>query len=132
MRRLADRFDDSVGANLRRASRIAILGPNHLEIILPASYDLARKACERPEVQTRIEGALLEITGKTFAVRFRLDSAPPERERERPPNVESRSRRVDEPEDTLVKEVAEKFGIEGWRVQELLQPLITESSTQES
>jgi hypothetical protein len=32
---------------------------------------------------------------------------------------EVRTRRVDDPEDILVKEVTEKLGIQGWRVQEL-------------
>ncbi len=131
LRRLADSFDDSVGNNLRRANALAITGPNQLEIILPASYDLARKVCERPEVQTRIEGALRKITGKSLAFRFRLDAPASGSVSSPAPHAEVRTRRVDEPEDTLVKEVAEKFGIQGWTVQELLKPVVSETSHQE-
>jgi hypothetical protein len=115
----ARRMTDTVGANLRRATRSAIVGPNHLEIYLPAGYDLARKACERPEVQSRIEAALGEITGESVSVRFLLEAEEASRAGPKAGN-EARARRVDEAEDALVKEVAEKFGIQSWRVQELL------------
>jgi DNA polymerase-3 subunit gamma/tau len=115
---LIQRLDETMGANLRRATRSAICGPNRLEIFLPASYDLARRSCERPEVQSRIEAVLHEVTGQPVGVRFQLDAASDGPSVPARPS-EMRTRRVDDPEDTLVKEVAERFGIQGWRVQEV-------------
>jgi DNA polymerase-3 subunit gamma/tau len=116
---LVEKMNDAVGTNLRRATRSAISGPNRLEIFLPASYDLALKACERPEVQSRIEAALRELTGQGVSVRFVLDGNNPAPSPPTRPMSEVRTRRVDDPEDILVKEVTEKLGIQGWRVQEL-------------
>jgi hypothetical protein len=125
--RLAERFADQTGTTLRRAIRGAIFGPNGLEIVLPASYDLARKACERPEVQSQIEAALREITGQPVVVRFRLEEPST-----KPGSVaDPKIRRVDIAEDIIVKEVAEKFGVQEWRVQELLIPAVTSTADRE-
>jgi hypothetical protein len=127
---LANRLGDSIGPNLRRAVSSAIFGPNHLEIILPARYDFAKKACERPEVQSRIEDVLGEITGQPVTVRFRLESVSTTTNPAKP-IAEPKIKPVVAPEDQLVKEVAEKFGIEGWRVHELASLAADDSSAQE-
>jgi len=122
--RLVEEFPDQTGSTLRRASRSAIFGPNHLEIVLPASYDMGRRACERPEVQSRIEAALEKVTGQSVKVRFRLEDSS-ESPAPKPSASEPKTRRVEEPEDQLVKDVAEKFGVQEWRVQELPMPALT-------
>lgn len=127
---LSNRLPDTIGANLRRAVSSAIFGPNHLEIVLSTSYDFAKKACERPEVQARIEDTLETLTGQSVSIRFRLEaSAQPAAITN--PVAEPKMKRIDDPEDVLVKEVAEKFGIEGWRVQEIAVADPAESSAQE-
>lgn len=126
---LASQLIDSIGANLRRSTRSAISGPNRLEIFLPASYDLARKSCERPEVLSKIEATLLQITGQPVSVRFQLEAPTGAKKAVVKPAAEVKTRRVDEPEDALVKEIAEKFGIEGWRVQELISRAESDSET---
>lgn len=127
---LSQRLPDTIGANLRRAVSSAIFGPNRLEIVLPTSYDFAKKACERPEVQSRIEDALEQLTGQPVSIRFRLEASSQPTAVSKPV-AEPKIKRVDEPEDVLVKEVAEKFGIEGWRVQEIVGADPAESSAQE-
>src|SRR5581483_4201327 len=53
--KLTARFNDIVGTYLRQVVSTAIFGPNQLEFSFPAHYDLGRKACEKPEVLTRLE-----------------------------------------------------------------------------
>jgi DNA polymerase-3 subunit gamma/tau len=64
----------------RRATAIAISGPNRLAISFPASYTSSRSYCQRPAQRQEIESALAAVVGETVRVEFREASeasAPP-------------------------------------------------------
>ena len=117
---LQEAFPDMTGTSLRLVSSTAITGPNLLEFSFPVSYDIHRRACERPEVLSRIESVIKQLTGETIRLKFRLSespAAPPPVSPATP--VPPRAKMVAEPTDPLVAEVGRVFGIEAWRMQEL-------------
>jgi DNA polymerase-3 subunit gamma/tau len=64
----------------RRATAVAISGPNRLAISFPASYTSSRSYCQRPAQRQEIEAALAAVVGETVRVEFREASeasAPP-------------------------------------------------------
>jgi hypothetical protein len=120
--RLIARFHDITGTYLRHVVSTAIFGPNQLEFSFPVEYDLGRKACEKPEVISRIESALLDITGRP--VRLRLKSvagAVVNGPAAAQPTAAPTARRaaIEDPDDPLVKEVGRVFGVPAWVVQDL-------------
>ena len=131
---LQDRFSDITGTYLRQAHSSAISGPNALEILFPTRYDLGRRACERPEVLTKLEAALQELTGQPIRLRFRPIAVEAAAEPNRPAAnpTANRRRTVEEPSDPLVAEVGRVFGVELWSVQELLKTWSSESADSES
>jgi len=119
---LRRRFNDITGTYLEQISSSAIFGPNQLEFLFPISYDLSRRACERPEVLARIESAIQELTGQSIRVRFRLceKSSPVSAAPVASPVSMARHRTtVETPSDGLVAEVGRVFGIETWTRQAL-------------
>ncbi len=124
---LRERFRDIVGSSLQQSST-AISGPNQLDFLFHPGYDLGRKACQRPEVVSRIESAISELTGQSIRVRIGVatDATPPPAPVATPVAPVSR-RTVEDPDDPLVQEVARTFGIETWRVQEFAAVAVTET-----
>jgi hypothetical protein len=119
---LIARFNDITGTYLRQVISSAIFGPNHLELCFPAHYDLGRKACEKPEVVSRLEAALAEMAGQPVQLRFRsVQVANPVSAPMPNPVAAGATRRtvVEEPQDPLVQEVGKVFGVPTWLLQEL-------------
>lgn len=118
---LQSQFNDITGNHLRQITSSAIFGPNQLEFVFPTSYDISRRACEQPEVLSRIEAAIEELTGLPIRVRFRLceksQAASPATTAT--PLNKTRHRTVETPSDALVAEVGRVFGIESWTRQDL-------------
>lgn len=118
---LQERFPDITGTYLRQVVSTAIIGPNQLEFLFPMSYDIGRRACEKPEVLSRIEATLKELTGEPVRLRFRMtEQAAPRPQLVASTNViPAKHKTVEDPADPLVAEVGRVFGIETWRVQDL-------------
>ncbi|MGL4553523.1 MAG: DNA polymerase III subunit gamma/tau [Gemmataceae bacterium] len=68
-----------LAVQLGRAGVPASIGPNALAFRFPAAYNREREACQRPEAATRIEQALLKVSGQPWTVRFEVvaDTAAP-------------------------------------------------------
>jgi DNA polymerase-3 subunit gamma/tau len=116
---LRERFRDIVGSSLQQAST-AISGPNQLDFLFHPGYDLGRKACQRPEVVSRIESTIRDLTGQSIRVRIGVatEATPPPAPVAAPAAPVSRRVAVDNPDDPLVQEVSKTFGIETWLKQE--------------
>lgn len=56
---------------LRQTKGIAITGPNQVEILYPANYDLLKQLLSRPENSALIQSALKNLTGETIRVEFK-------------------------------------------------------------
>jgi DNA polymerase-3 subunit gamma/tau len=64
---VASQSEASAG-HLRNASRVAISGPNGLEIVFPARYSFGRTYCQRPETITRLKACLREVVGQDIHI----------------------------------------------------------------
>lgn len=62
---------------LRNASKIAISGPNRLEILFPKSYALSRRFCERPDSCKRLADAIRQVCGQTLDCQVGVDESAP-------------------------------------------------------
>lgn len=122
---LQQQFPDKemTGVYLRQVASLAIIGPNQLELCFPAQYDFGRKACEKPDVISRLELAVRDITGCHVQVRCRtLENVSPKKADaydSKSQVVPGRPRIIEEPQDPLVREVAKTFQVPSWSVQEL-------------
>jgi DNA polymerase III subunit gamma/tau len=124
-RLMLSRLTDMTGTHLAKVVSTAISGPNRLDFSFSASYDIGRKACERPEVQGRLESLVKELTGQDVRIQFRtVVTEVPEAKPQPAQPTNSRRRVVESPEDPLVQEVAKTFGIERWLRQEVLADVV--------
>lgn len=114
---------EMTGVYLRQVASAAIIGPNQLELCFPAQYDFGRKACEKPDVLSRLESAIREITGCHVQVRCRtLENVNPKKTDGyvgKTAALPGRARIIEEPQDPLVQEVAKAFKVPSWSVHEL-------------
>jgi DNA polymerase-3 subunit gamma/tau len=60
--------NDVTANHLRNALRVAISGPNGLEIVFPARYSFGRTFCQRPETLARLRACLREVLGQEISV----------------------------------------------------------------
>ncbi|MBL8851613.1 MAG: DNA polymerase III subunit gamma/tau [Planctomycetaceae bacterium] len=67
---------ESIAGHLRNASRVAISGPNGLEIMLPARYSFSRSFCQRPESLARLESVVEAAAGRRLQCRIVADETP--------------------------------------------------------
>ncbi len=127
---LADRLNDIAGTSVRRASSLAIIGPNVLEFSIPINYDVERKTLERPDTVARLESILAEVVGQPIRVRFRsaeaVGTVPKSAAVAAPVN---RTQIVDEPEDTYLQQVTGVFGVKSWKVKDLVVEAVESDST---
>jgi DNA polymerase III subunit gamma/tau len=128
---IADRLNDIAGTSVRRASSLAIIGPNVLEFSIPINYDVERKTLERPDTVVRLESILAEVAGEPIRVRFR--SAEAEGAVSKPIAVTApvnRTQIVDEPDDTYLQQVTGVFGVKSWKVKDLVVEDVESDSTE--
>jgi DNA polymerase-3 subunit gamma/tau len=63
---------DDVGNALRKASRVAICGPNELEVEFPKSYLFAKSLVEQPEAWFRLKNVVAKWAGRPVEIRLRV------------------------------------------------------------
>ncbi len=78
-------IDDMLRDHAAGAERIAISGPNQLDVAFPASYDFSRNYCERPEFKGRLERLATELAGAPVRLRFHTGSSESPAPAVRPP-----------------------------------------------
>lgn len=66
---------DVIAGHVRNASRVAISGPNGLEILFPARYSFSRTYCQRPETLSRLEGTVARLAGRRLTCSIIADGA---------------------------------------------------------
>ena len=128
---IADRLNDIAGTSVRRASSLAIIGPNVLEFSIPINYDVERKTLERPDTVVRLESILAEVVGQPIRVRFR--SAEAVGQVPKPSAVAApvnRTQIVDEPEDAYLQQVTGVFGVKSWKVKDRVVEAVESDSTE--
>jgi DNA polymerase-3 subunit gamma/tau len=117
---ILSRLTGMSGTYLSRVAKCAISGPSQLDFSFTPKYDLDRKQCDRPEVVSRIEQIVGELTGTRVRVRFLVsDDAPPEAVKVTSVavNTSVKYRVVDEPEDPYLLQLMGVFQVQGWRIQ---------------
>ncbi len=69
---------DDFGIHFRKVVRVAICGPNRLELVFPKSYLFSKSFCEKIEVRGRLEEIVGRLAGKPVQVTFTVtDDGPP-------------------------------------------------------
>ncbi|WP_310821003.1 DNA polymerase III subunit gamma/tau [Stratiformator vulcanicus] len=105
---------DAIRAHLQTAS-IAILGPDHLELVFPKSYSFGRAYFDDPPNRARFEKHLESLTGKPVRVTARIDdskTAEPPSNRSRPKGRSSRSELLKEiPDDPFLQDAVRVFDV---------------------
>jgi DNA polymerase-3 subunit gamma/tau len=114
------RLNDMTGTYLRRVVGTAISGPSQLDFSFPPTYDLDRKACDRPEVVSRLEAIVKELVGQRIRIRFCTSDAGPVpigKTALPVPAAAPKSRFVELPEDEYLQAVMQVFGTKVWKVE---------------
>jgi DNA polymerase-3 subunit gamma/tau len=65
---------------LAKVSNTAIIGPNHLEIVLPSAYHWFKSMCEQPANLDRLQKIAGDLAGRPVRITCRLDGSPVEAE----------------------------------------------------
>jgi len=110
--------------HVQRVDRIAISGPNRLDLVFAAEYDFHRRFCERPEVVRQLEELLQDVTGGVVQVRLIQEERKPEPE---PAPEEQSKTNVEVIEtDPMVEEAQNVFGATVQRVVPVNRPAVGE------
>ena len=80
-RQVWDRVVGSIGDLLRDhvacVNRVAISGPNRLDLFFPSGYDFQKQFCQRPEVMSRLQELWESETGDVMQLRLVLEEPEP-------------------------------------------------------
>ncbi|MFO1093932.1 MAG: hypothetical protein U0992_11560 [Planctomycetaceae bacterium] len=66
---------EAIAGHLRNASRVAISGPNGLEILFPVRYSFSRSYCQRPETVSKLQSAVQQVAGRPLTCAIGNDGA---------------------------------------------------------
>ena len=105
--------------HVQRVDRIAISGPNRLDLVFAAEYDFHRRFCERPEEMRRLEQLLQDVTGDVVQVRLILEEPKAEDASEESASVEEEPAAT----DPMVEEARSIFGASVQRVVPVNRPV---------
>jgi len=104
--------------HVEQVDRIAISGPNRLDLVFAAEYDFHRQFCERPEEMRRLEQLLQDVTGGVVQVRLILEDRNVEDASEDSLVVEEKPAAT----DPMVEEAQDIFGASVQRVVPVNRP----------
>ena len=111
-------INDLLREHIDRVDRIAISGPNRLDLVFPAEYDFHKRFCERPEVMQRLEQLLQDVTGGVVQVRLILEETETEAVTADPSTVDEDTVEA----DPMVEEAQSVFGATVERVVPVNRP----------
>ncbi|MEZ5942777.1 MAG: DNA polymerase III subunit gamma/tau [Planctomycetaceae bacterium] len=66
---------DSIAAQLKNVSRVALVDGNLLEVTFPSNAQFKLKFCERPDTTKRLRDMAAELAGRPLSIRFQLAKA---------------------------------------------------------
>ena len=112
-------ISDLLREHVERVNRVAISGPNRLDLVFPAEYHFHKTFCERPEVMQRLEQLLQDVTGGVVQVRLILEETETAEATTEAPAIEEGT--VDEA-DPMVEEAQSVFGATVERVVPVNRP----------
>jgi DNA polymerase-3 subunit gamma/tau len=104
--------------HVERVDRVAISGPNRLDLVFAAEYDFHRRFCERPEEMRRLEQLLRDVTGDVVQVRLLVEEPKAEAVSEESAAIEEKP----EATDPMVEEAQSIFGASVQRVVPINRP----------
>ncbi|HID23935.1 MAG TPA: hypothetical protein EYP14_16260 [Planctomycetaceae bacterium] len=112
--------------------RVAISGPNKLELAFPRSYHFSKQYCERPEVRRQLEAIVSGLAGRSIQLELTIidDSGPSAVEAILNDAVARRSA-LEAPEDPYVQAAMALFKAKLLRVEPLGSPAPPEAETGE-
>ncbi len=112
---------DDLGPHVRKATAVAIRGPNRLEFSFPKSYLFAKSFCEKPDIRARLEKTVSRIAGKPVSVGMSVMDEPTTDEPKTPPPA---TRRLDLSTggDPFVEKAIELFGGKVMKKDVLVRP----------
>jgi len=111
-------ISDLLREHVERVQRVAISGPNRLDLVFPAEYDFHKRFCERPEVMQRLEQLLQDVTGGVVQVRLILEETETAAANTETPAIEEDTVEA----DPMVEEAQSVFGATVERVVPVNRP----------
>ena len=102
----------------KKSDSMAISAPNRLVVSFKSSYTLHKESCEKPERKTRIEQALMQVTGQSVHVDFKVIPDDPGDTTQPKPVPSYQQRNRDKAKHPMVKEAIEMFEAEITRREE--------------
>jgi DNA polymerase-3 subunit gamma/tau len=111
---LVKQLPESMAERVRSATRIAIPGPNSLEIVFPGTASFAMNYCQRTETARKLQETVSQLAGRAFQVVCRLEVQSTNAGRPHTPSaaaaVDSRLRPAAVEKDTFVQSAVTIFG----------------------
>ena len=77
--RVVGEISDILHDHITCVDRVAISGPNRLDLVFPAGYHFQKQFCERPEMLQRLQGLLRNVTGQVVHLRMLVDETEPKK-----------------------------------------------------
>ncbi|MDA1015228.1 MAG: DNA polymerase III subunit gamma/tau, partial [Planctomycetota bacterium] len=122
---LVDGIEDMTQTHVRGASKLAISGPNGLELSFTKSYHFSKTYCERPEVKLQLESVASKIAGQDVRISLKLIA---DQEGVKPqPVPQVSSKRVKYPDhDEFVQQAMSVFDATIVKVEGISGPVLSE------
>jgi DNA polymerase-3 subunit gamma/tau len=116
-------FGDDVGNALRKAGRVAIRGPNLLEVEFPKSYLFAKSLAEKPEARQKLDPVVARLAGRPVQIVFSISNEPiPNGESVQAPKPVARRMDTSTNGDPYVEKAIELFSAKVMKKESLARP----------
>ncbi|QDT42669.1 DNA polymerase III subunit tau [Gimesia alba] len=134
---LVEDAEDTLKGSLKGVESIAISGPKQLDLQFSKSYNFAKQYCERPEMLSRLERSLENVTGERIKIRLTVKepATSSDNSEEKPSKPSMAQKRAEQrdlaPEsDVFLQEALSVFNAQSVRVEVL--KMQTEDKKEES
>jgi hypothetical protein len=120
---------DDVGNALRKVGRVAIRGPNLLEVEFPKSYLFAKSLSEKPEARQKLDPVVARLAGRPVQIVFSISNEPaPNGESVQAPKPAARRMDTSTNGDPYVEKAIELFSAKVMKKESLARPSGQETS----
>ncbi|MFM9962307.1 MAG: DNA polymerase III subunit gamma/tau [Planctomycetaceae bacterium] len=113
---------DDVGTALRQAGRVAIRGPNRLEVEFPKSYLFAKSLAEKPEARQKLDSVVARLAGRPVQVVFGVSDEPAQNGESAPAPKATRRMDTSTDGDPYVEKAIELFNAKVMKKESLARP----------
>ncbi|NOX54899.1 MAG: hypothetical protein GXP27_10785, partial [Planctomycetes bacterium] len=126
-----EKIEDMIKYHVKCVQRVAISGPNKLELAFPRSYHFSKQYCERPEVRRQLEAVISGLAGRSIQLELAIiDDSGPSAAEAILNDAAARRSTLETPEDPYVQEAMALFKAKLVRVEPLVPSAQPETETE--